>query len=91
MSIELVNRHEKNFEQTMSGLKVLLEDRCKLKALGRRNPYEYDQAQNHLSQMEIEVMEFISSHGGPVADRMRQRINKHKKDFEVLRREMRSL
>lgn len=36
-------------------------------------------------------MNFIENNGGPAADRMRQRITRHKKDFEVVRREMRQL
>ena len=37
------------------------------------------------------MMNFMENNGGPTADKMRQRITRHKKDFEVLRREMRGL
>ena len=36
-------------------------------------------------------MNFIENNGGPTADKMRTRITKHKKDFEVIRREMRKM
>lgn len=36
-------------------------------------------------------MNYTENNGGPLADKVRTRIGKHKKDFEVLRREMRKL
>lgn len=70
---------------------MLLDDHTRIRALGRKNPYEYEQSQNYLKQMEIETMNFIENNGGPAADKMRTRITKHKKEFELIRREMRQL
>lgn len=91
MSLDLLNCYEKDFESSIQELKLLLDDHTMVKALGRRNPYEYEKAQNFLKQMEIETMNYIENNGGPTADKMRTKITKHKKDFEVLRREMRQL
>lgn len=74
MSQDLINCYEKDFEGSMLQLKMLLDDHTRIRALGRKNPYEYDQAQNFLKQMEIEIMNFNENNGGPQADKMRTRI-----------------
>ena len=43
------------------------------------NPYEYEQAQNYLKQMEIESMNFMESQDyNAEGDQVRARIQKHK-------------
>ena len=52
------------------------------------NPYEYEQAQNYLKQMEIECMNIIDA-SGVEGDLVRQRIQKHKAEFDRIRKEIR--
>lgn len=48
MSLDLLNHYEKDFEKSMLMLKMLLDDHTRIRALGRKNPYEYEQSQNYL-------------------------------------------
>ena len=55
MSLDLLNCYENDFESSMVQLKMLLDDHTRIRALGRKNPLEYEQSQNYLKQMEIET------------------------------------
>ena len=56
------------------------------------NPYEYEQAQNYLKQMEIECMNFMESeYANSEGDAVRARISKAKQEFNAVRREIRQI
>ena len=55
------------------------------------NPFEYNQAQDYLKQMEIESMNFMESNNDIEGDQVRARIQKHKQEFNEIRREMRKI
>lgn len=64
---------EPNLSPTVSIIQLILQ----LKSI--ENPYEYEQAQNYLKQMEIESMNFMESQDyNAEGDQVRARIQKHK-------------
>ena len=64
---------EPNLSPTVSIILLILQ----LKSI--ENPYEYEQAQNYLKQMEIESMNFMESQDyNAEGDQVRARIQKHK-------------
>ena len=64
---------ELNPSLTVSIIQLILQ----LKSI--ENPYEYEQAQNYLKQMEIESMNFMESQDyNAEGDQVRARIQKHK-------------
>ena len=56
MSRDLLNSYEKDFIECMNQLRDILDDPSQTKNISIQNPYEYEQAQNYLKQMEIESM-----------------------------------
>ena len=56
MSRDLLNSYEKDFIECMNQLRDILDDPSQIKNISSQNPYEYEQAQNYLKQMEIESM-----------------------------------
>ena len=56
MSRDLLNSYEKDFIECMNQLRDILDDPSQTKNISNQNPYEYEQAQNYLKQMEIESM-----------------------------------
>ena len=66
----------------------MLDDPSETKMISHKNPYEYEQAQTYLKQMEIESMNIMDA-SGLQGDVVRQRIQKHKADFDRVRKEIR--
>ena len=67
----------------------MLADPHEKKMISHKNPYEYEQAQNYLKQMEIESMNIMDTGSSVEGDIVRQRITKHKQEFDKVRKEIR--
>ena len=72
MSLDLFKSYESDFNQCLDQLKSMV-DGADSKMISSRNPYEYEQAQNYLKQMEIESMNLMDAQGVE-GDLIRQRI-----------------
>ena len=88
MSQDLLRSYEQDFTQCLKQLEVMLADPSEEKMITSKNPYEYEQAQNYLKQMEIESMNIMDT-SGLEGDIVRQRIQKHKASFDKVRKQIR--
>ena len=88
MSQDLLRSYESDFSQCISQLQGMLDDPTESKMLWNKNPYEYEQAQNYLKQMEIESMNIMDGSGAQ-GDIVRQRVQRFKAEFDRIRKEIR--
>ena len=92
MSKDLLKSYERDYKACIKTLRDIIEDpiACErtFKQAKGNNPYEYEQANNFLKQMEIESMNFGDD--SAEGDQVRKLIQQHKREFDKVRREMRN-
>lgn len=92
MSLNLLQSYEQEFSDQVKTLKHMMHEPSRMNVYFKSgsDPKEYSQAQTFLKQMEIESMNFLESdeysHHKKEGDQVRKRIQKHKKEFDAVRK-----
>ena len=81
---DLLHSYEKDFNDCLNLLKKVVED-PEPAAMIEKNQYALDDAAQLLKQIDIEAMNFMGD------DSVRKRINKHKSDFDKIRKQIRKI